>query len=68
MAEKMWKVKDLIKYFADFNPNAWVDADLQISWQAEDSIGDIEQEKANTEVVFIKIIEWESGDVESNGG
>ena len=32
MTEKEWKVKDLIKYLADFNPNAIIEEKLNIGW------------------------------------
>jgi hypothetical protein len=43
-------VKDLIKYLADFNPNAEIIDNIDIGWAAPDCEGerDIESEKLNT--------------------
>ena len=66
MSEKQWKVKDLIKYLADFNPNAIIDDDLDIAWSCYDGaeiIGkrDIEQEKADADFVVLMAYETENG-------
>lgn len=55
MNDEEFKVKDLIKYLADFNPNAIITDKIDIAWAASDYNGvrDIEKEKANTERVTL---------------
>lgn len=55
MNDKEYRIKDLIKYLADFNPNAIITDKIDICWTASDCNGvrDIEKEKANTECVTL---------------
>ena len=55
MNDGEFRVKDLIKYLADFNPNAIITDKIDIAWAASDCNGvrDIEEEKANTERVTL---------------
>lgn len=50
MTEKRFTVKQLIKYLADFNPNAVIMNDINPSWftgRGEEEIRDIDNEKLN---------------------
>lgn len=67
MPEKEWKVKDLIKYLADFNPNAIIGHDIDPAWSCyggAEIIGerDIEKEMADADYVFLCIPKENSED------
>ena len=50
MTEKRFTVKQLIKYLADFNPNAVIMNNINPSWftgMGEEEIRDIDNEKLN---------------------
>lgn len=53
MNDEEFKVKDLIKYLADFNPNAKIMNKINPSWYCEYDGGTKEQSKLDTDKVWL---------------